>query len=443
VSVLQVKQWISGIRSRGFVAALGFAATLVPALLAVPAVTAQTLTVLYTFHGGPDGAFPTSRLLRDSAGQLYGTTDDGGDPSCNTIFGVGCGTIFRLGHGKKTVLFVGGVEGFYPLAGLVGDLEGHGYGTTELGGDLACNPPSGCGVAFSIDSGGNYTVLHSFAGKPDGSNPQTALIRDVAGNLYGTTELGGTFLCGGIGCGTVFKIDPTGIETVLYNFSGGSDGANPKAGLAMDAHVNLYGTAVFGGDSKCLPPNGCGVVFKIYTVGNFKVVHTFGPPPDGSQPLAGLVGDSEGNGYGTTSLGGVGLGTVFKINKNGQETVLYAFPYGAANGGFPSNGLVRDTAGNLYGTASGGAFNRGVIFRLDPSGNFTLVYNFTGGADGSGPLADLIIDSVGALYGDTASGGDLTCNPPSGCGVVFKLIPQSIDGDQRKPGGGAVARARR
>jgi uncharacterized repeat protein (TIGR03803 family) len=161
--------------------------------------------------------------------------------------------------GKETVLysFAGGFDGAFPYAGLVRDVAGNLYGTTVYGGiSRAC--PSGCGVVFKLDPTGKETVLHSFAGGADGGNPLAGLVRDTAGNLYGTTSYGGDLSgCGGFGCGVVFKLDPTGTETVLYSFTGGPDGGHPWAGLVLDAAGNLYGTTYYGGAS------GQGVVFQL------------------------------------------------------------------------------------------------------------------------------------------------------------------------------------
>jgi len=210
--------------------------------------------VLYSFKGATDGAYPTADLVRDGAGNLYGTTSGG--------YSTNNGTVFKLDpKGKETVLyrFTGGADGAYPWAGLVRDAKGNLYGTTQYGGNLACYAPYGCGTVFKVDAKGKFTVLHSFSGSTsDGQLPLSGLILDAKGNLYGTTNIGGTsgacFDGTSYGCGIVFKLDKTGTETVLYNFTGGTDGAYPAAGrLVRDGAGNLYG-ANNGGN---------GVVFKL------------------------------------------------------------------------------------------------------------------------------------------------------------------------------------
>ena len=255
-----------------------------------------------------------------------------------------------------------------------------------------------------------YTVLHSFAGPTtDGANPFGALARDPAGNLYGTTIGGGAF-----GFGVVFKLDSTGKETVLYNFAGGADGGSPYAGPIRDSTGNLYGTTLGGGAS------GFGVVFKLDATGKETVLYSFSGGADGANPYAGLVRDSANNLYGTTFNGGSGFGVVFKLDSTGHETVLHTFT-GGADGANPYAGsLIRDPTGNLYGTTNtGGAgygfFGRGVVFKLDSTGDETVLHTFTGGADGANPYSGLVRDPVGNLYGGTLGGGAVCC------GVVFKL----------------------
>lgn len=278
--------------------------------------------------------------------------------------------------------FTGGADGATPYAGLIPDAAGNLYGTTHLGGIKGCNQGGlviGCGVVFKLDSGGNETVLYRFTGGADGAEPYGALIRDTAGNVYGTAFQGGVGTCLGGGCGVVFKLDPAGNETVLYSFTGGADGANPGAGLIRNAAGNLYGTTSYGGDLNCNQQIGCGVVFKLDSAGNETVLHTF-TGADGQQP-GGLIADAAGNLYGAAG-GGSGCGVVFKLDPSGDETTLHNFTCGA-DGAFPSSALIRDAAGNLYGTTgSGGLYDAGTIFKLDPSGNESALYSFTGGGRG-------------------------------------------------------------
>jgi uncharacterized repeat protein (TIGR03803 family) len=418
----QHRGWSSRIRLRAAGGALALVVVLVTAVVATQSAQAQTYSesVLYSFTGtGGDGAFPFAGLMRDAVGNLYGTTVKGGGTGC---LGSGCGTVFKLDTtGKETVLysFTGSSDGASPDAGLIRDAAGNLYGTTERGGKCR-RFVAGCGTVFKLDTTGKETVLHRFRGA-DGATPIAGLIRDSAGNFYGTTLLGGGTGCVRPGCGTVFILDTTGKETVLYSFTGtGGDGAFPHAGLIRAAAGNFYGTTSGGGDLTCNAPFGCGVVFKLDTTGKETVLYSFTGSPDGASPDAGLIRDSAGNFYSTTSGGGgaFGKGTVFKLDTTGNETVLHSFTGTGGDGALPSAGLIRDTVGNLYGTTtSGGASDYGTVFKLDTSGNETVLYSFTGGADGATPTAGLIRDSAGNLYGTTFGGGAF------GYGTVFKLTP--------------------
>jgi uncharacterized repeat protein (TIGR03803 family) len=233
------------------------------------------------------------------------------------------------------------------------------------------------------------------------------VIRDSAGNIYGTTQTGGT-----AGAGVVFKVNAAGEETVLYSFTGGSDGGFPYGGVVQDSSGNLYGTTNGGGTA------GFGVVFKLDTAGNETVLYSFAGGADGGLPYSGVIRDSAGNLYGTAQFGGTAYaGVVYKLDTAGQESVLYSFT-GGADGGQPYAGVIRDSAGNLYGTTiGGGAAGAGVVYELDTVGQETVLYSFTGGADGGQPYAGVIRDSAGNLYGTTNSGGK------ESSGVVFKLVP--------------------
>ena len=250
-----------------------------------------------------------------------------------------------------------------------------------------------------------------------------------AGNLYGTTIAGGGFCIDYGGCGVVFKLDPTGNETVLYNFCPNgfgncTDGESPTGLLIHDATGNLYGTTQSGG------ANGEGTVFKLSPTSAETWLYSFAGGADGALPTtAGVIQDEAGNLYGTTELGGLsGSGTVFKVDAAGNETVLYSFT-GGTDGGIPIASLIRDAKGNLYGTAFGGGLascSCGVVFRLDVAGKETVLYTFTGGADGSSPYAGLMWGQGGTLYGTTGFGGAdsaPSCTTGIGCGVVFKLTP--------------------
>jgi uncharacterized repeat protein (TIGR03803 family) len=362
---------------------------------------AQTFTVLHSFSGGTnDGAYPYAGLVMDSSGNLYGTTYVGGGGS--ECFGVGCGTVFKLDiSGALTVLHsFSGSDGKYPYAGLVRDSSGNLYGTTLYGGSI------GYGTVFKLETSGPLTVLHS-CDYSDGANPYAGLVRDSSGNLYGTTVGGGPSGDGG----TVFKLDTSGTLTVLHNFSG-SDGAYPYAGLVIDSSGNLYGTTSQGGSY------GYGTVFKLDSSGALTVLHNFSGS-DGGYPQAGLVRDSSGNLYGTTTYAGgsFGYGTVFKLDTSGVLTVLHSFPSGTNDGAYPYGGLVMDSSGNLYGTTAIGGSNGygGTVFKLDTSGALTVLHNFSG-SDGAYPYAGLMMDSYGTLYGTTHGGGS------SGYGTVFEIV---------------------
>jgi len=221
-------------------------------------------TVLHRFTGGSDGGSPFGNLIVDAAGNFYGTTTGGG--------AFGYVTVFKMDKsGKETVLHSFGMpgtpDGYAPYSGLVRDDNGNLYGTTVSGGNRSCTIGLvGCGIVFKLDTAGKETVLYSFTGSPDGANPIAGLVRDAAGNLYGTTAYGGIAGGGDFCCGTIFKLDTSGKETVLYTFSGGSDGANPN-GLILDASGALYGTTLKGGKSytgrRAKPSIGCGVIFKL------------------------------------------------------------------------------------------------------------------------------------------------------------------------------------
>jgi uncharacterized repeat protein (TIGR03803 family) len=256
-------------------------------------------TILYSFTGGADGATPNGDLLRDTAGNLYGTTVNGGTLSCQN--GKGCGTVFKLDTNRKeTVLHsFAGADGVNPNAGVVQDAAGTFYGTTFRGG------ASGHGTVFEVDTTGKETVLHSFAGR-DGAFPFAGLLFDGNASFYGTTTSGGVS-----GNGVVFVVSG-GKETVLYRFKGGADGAHLWGGLVRDGAGNLYGTTTGGGASGC-SGYGCGTVFKLNSAAKKTALYVFTGGADGANPYAGLALDTAGNLFGTTSLGGSGSGLVFEV----------------------------------------------------------------------------------------------------------------------------------
>ena len=368
-----------------------------------PHPATYSFSVLHGFTG-PDGARPWASLVRDVAGNLYGTTSAGG--------AFDSGTVFKLDpNGNETVLynFTGGADGWFPAEGeLALDNAGNIYGAASAGGS------GRFGLLFRLDAAGTETVLYTFTGGADGGGPHGSVALDAAGNLYGTAQMGGAF-----GSGVVFKLDTAGNETVLHSFHAGEDGGAPVGNLLLDKAGNLYGVTFDGGSANE------GVVFKIDAAGNETVLHTF-TGPDGAVPESALVQDSNGNLYGTTELGGANSqGTVVKIDSAGNETVLYSFT-GMLDGSSPIGKMALDSRGNLFGTTDSGgnstncAFGCGVVFKLDPTGKQTVLHNFVG-TDGSQVLG-LILDSQGNLYGTASAGAATTCNGfTSDCGSAFKL----------------------
>ena len=337
---------------------------------------AQTESTVYTLGSQPnDGSIPYGLLVQGSDGNFYGTTSTGGNTNLNG--GYGDGTVFRVGSdGSYTNLYSFGsspTDGYNPQAGLVQGRDGNFYGTTVYGGTSA-NCGGGCGTVFRISPSGNYTNLYSFGSQPnDGVSPQ-ALVQGSDGNFYGTTLIGGANNCN---CGTVFRISPSGNYSNLYTFSNQTEsGANPTT-LVQGSDGNFYGTAQSAGT------NALGTIFRISPSGNETDLYTFGNQPgDGTTPFA-LVQGSDGNFYGTTEFGGTatncfeGCGTVFRISPSGSYSNLYSFGSQPNDGGFPFGGLVQGSDGNFYGTTqSGGTSSFGAIFRISASGSETNLYAF-------------------------------------------------------------------
>jgi uncharacterized repeat protein (TIGR03803 family) len=273
-----------------------------------------------------------------------------------------------------------------------------------------------------LDTTGKETVLYRFAGGSDGEWPEAGVILDDQSNLYGTTYAGGGSGCKDTftkGCGTVFKLNTTGKETVLYRFMGGSDGAHPEAGVIHDARGNLYGSTTQGGGFGCNDNEGCGTVYRLNPAGKEKILHRF-KENEGGFPY-GLIRDTSGNLYGTAAIAGPsGWGTVFELAQTGKLTILHSFT-GKADGASPTGGVLLDRAGNLYGTAAEGGnscgnLTCGTVFKLSRTRKFTVLHSFIGG-DGAFPTAALVRGRVGNLYGTTIEGG------AANAGVVFKLTP--------------------
>jgi uncharacterized repeat protein (TIGR03803 family) len=316
-------------------------------------------------------------------------------------------------------------DGAYPQAGLIQDSHGNLYGTTNIGGT------HNSGTVFEITSAGTESVLYSFTGNggilgnPDGADPQGGVTLGRDGNFYGTTLNGGLY-----NQGTVFRVTPLVGETVLYAFQGSTDGANPKATVIEGVDGNYYGTTSGGGAENK------GTVFKITPGAGETVLHVFGSTgsTDGAAPAAALTLASDGNFYGTTSSGGMhNEGTVFRITPAGEETVLYSFSggggvSGSTDGADPVAGLIQGSDGNFYGTTDiGGAYNWGAVYRISSAGDESVLYSFSGqggivgSTDGAEPRGALIQASDGNFYGTTFLGGTW------GWGTVFKLTPDGIE----------------
>ena len=386
---------------------------------------AQSESVLHNFGlTDTDGQDPMASLIFDASGNLYGTTYAGGS--------LGSGTVFEMipngkGGWTERVLHnfgVGDADGKAPAAPLVFDAAGNLYGTTVDGGT------NSVGAVFEMtpNGKGGWTEfkIHNFGAGEDGTRPEAGLIFDNAGNLYGTTHSGGTQ-----GGGTAFTMTPYGsggwTEHVIHNFGiGENDGLNPEGGLVFDSAGNLYGTTVGGGNL------GLGTVFEISPNGSGgwteQVLHNFGHGNDGNSPQGyNLIFDKAGNLYGTTNAGGTfDAGTVFEMSPNGSggwtETNVHFFGRGFDGVG-PTSGLVFDSNGNLYGTTVEGGTNEvGVTFEMTPNGSGGwlehVTHNFGVLNDGAYPQAGVILDSAGNAYGTTGAGGVYTD------GVVFEVPAQ-------------------
>lgn len=310
------------------------------------------LTVLYSFGAtSTDGIEPVGSLVRDSKGNLYGATAAGGVNRSGAVFKISP-------DGTETIVHSFGAsasDGLYPVSGLAIDGQGNIYGTTSYGGK-----GFGAGTVYKVSAQGSYSIVHYFVGGGDGLRPMAPLALDQQGNLYGTTELGGAF-----GEGSVFKIASGGKESILHSFSATgaakADGVFPEGGLVVDAQGNLYGTTYNGGAFHT------GVVFKLTPAGTETVLHSFGGTGDGLHTQAALIIDGSGNLYGTSFQGGAfGAGIVFKLDSLGNETILHSFGSGT-DGAYPHAALLMDSLGNLYGTTEqGGTSNGGTVFEVMP-----------------------------------------------------------------------------
>ena len=411
-----------------------------------PPAAQVTVTFLHTFQLVPtDGGQPNGPLLQASDGNFYGTTRAGGTNICRSVDPIPCGAIFKVTPaGVETVIYTFGAstsDGYTPSGPLIQGQDGALYGVTGNGGEYG-----GGGTVFRITLDGIYSVLHSFGASPtDGIVPLGGLVQASNGDFYGVTASGGANHCvnipqAGGNCGTVFRMSPNGVATILHSFgSSASDGVTPIASLLQASDGNFYGTTVNGGANACGAPNSCGTVFKITPSGVATILHSFGTsytpgflPTDGIAPQGALIQGRDGALYGTTPSGGTGrcgheygCGTVFKITLSGELTILHAFAVDSLQDGYgPSQYLIQAGDGNLYGlTGSGGANQSsmtGTAFKLTPSGVKTTLYSFGPTNDQPhNPVGGLVQGNDGAFYGVTAYSGGI-----AGSGTVFKLVVQ-------------------
>ena len=388
--------------------------------LSLAAATATTTEVIFSCEED-EGEYADTDLETDNAGNIYGTTVLGGE--------FGGGTVFQLSRTPNgwvhTVLysFTGGADGGEPYKGVTIDRDGNLYGTAVTGGSGSCE--GGCGVAYKLTkSGGTWTqtIIHAFTGGDDGSGPGARLTVDQSGNVYGMAPTGGAY-----GLGTIYKIQkvPSGAWTlkVIHAFTGGTDGGSGSAGRMILRNGRLYGAATTGGTY------GSGIVFEITPRGtgrwDFRTIYSFRGQPDGSFPYGALLFDASGNIYGTTYYGGTNnIGAVYqlapRVNGEWKERVLYGFQ-GGTDGNSPISNLVFDRAGNLYGTTSEGGLGTGTIFKLSPVGGGqwmeTVVHMFEGPPDGSFSYNGLVVDRLGNFYGATVHGG------VDDDGSIYKFTP--------------------
>ncbi|MFZ0319106.1 MAG: choice-of-anchor tandem repeat GloVer-containing protein [Candidatus Sulfotelmatobacter sp.] len=407
-------------QTRGYLASLclAFVACVFASMTAIPSF-AQSETVLYNFVG--TGNFSVPNLVSDSSGNLYGAI-----PNNDTKIA----QVFELspaagGGWTRTVLHnLAPAENAYEIvSNVIFDTAGNLYGTTSEGG-------AGCGTVYELQpgSGGTWSAkqLHSFSNNSiDGCTPLAGLVIDAAGNLYGTTQMGGHH-----GTGTVFKLTPRSVgpwgEEILHNFGYYFDGEYPQAELTLDSAGNLYGTTNSGGAIEA----GYGTVFELSPHAGASWTETIlynfttANGANGSNPLGGVIFDAAGNLYGTTDYGSAdGFGTAYELSPvvGGGWTLTLLHSYGnTGDGSFPQGNLVLDATGNLYGTTyAGGVGFNGTVYKLKRSGsawNETILFSFDG-TDGQGPASGLILDGTGNLYGMTSADG------PSGGGVAFEITP--------------------
>jgi uncharacterized repeat protein (TIGR03803 family) len=388
-------------------------------------------SVIYSFQGGTDGAAPDSTMIFDAAGNLYGTTQAGGTANAGTVFELSPGT---NGWTEKVLYsFLGEPDGYLPNSTLAMDKAGNLYGTTGNGGDT-CASFGSCGTVFELTpstNGGPWTetILYSFQGRTDGAHPN-GVILDKLGNLYGTTISAGNLSCVGLndstGCGTVFELSLAGgtwTETTIYTFQGSPDAASPQSGLTMDTSGNLYGATTLGGSG-----NGEGTVYELSPSNGAwseRILYSF----EGIQfgPSSTLVFDSGGDLVGTAGGGGC-CGEVFALmpRPGGKwaEAIVFRFSY--TDGGFEHNytTIALDSHNNIYGTSdASGFYHAGTVYELQQTaqGIREAYYSFcpqrVGCPDGAAPMSGVTLDSAGSVYGTTWAGGS------GDGGVVYEIAP--------------------
>jgi len=386
--------------------------------IAVKPSMAQTFTVLHKFSTQAGGIEPPGGVILDTAGNIYGVTEYGGSFNLGAVFGLDA-------HGKETVLHnFEAADGLWPQAPLMLGSDGNLYGTTNEGGTAEGGKCiHGCGTVFKRDKAGKQTILYVFNGGSDGANPDSVLVQDAAGNLYGTAYSGGDFAGYCVyfnGCGVIYKVTPSGKETALYAFTDGADGAFPGNGV-VDSAGNLYGTIYRGGASDN------GYIYRLDSKGKFTTLYSFTGGSDSGDPKGVFFIDAAGNLYGTTyGVNTAEYGIVFKLDAKRKLSVLYTFT-GGSDGSYPGT-LIMDKAGNLYGTTLGGGSGSGcyyqscgTVFQLDSKGKKTILHSFSG-SDGELPNG-LVEDEDGNFYGTTFGGGGGGCANDGGCGTAFKLTP--------------------